>query len=122
MPERDVGTTVDMHPLSTLTPTFTFRQVKISLKTVNRSSGCGFSNDGFRVMEPEQTGRDMEKIRGLLKNQLPVFLSSDIIHGEGLLLIGMYIRPRCNPILQEDPPCFQLFSSYGSTEQQSLRS
>jgi hypothetical protein len=61
MPECDVRMTVDMHPLSAFTPAFTFRQVKISLKAVNCSSGRCFPDDGLRIMEAKQTGRNLEK-------------------------------------------------------------
>jgi hypothetical protein len=63
MAKRNVRMAIDMHPLSAFTPAFTFRQVKISLKAVNCSSGYCFSDDGFRVMEAKQTGRDLEEFR-----------------------------------------------------------
>ena len=61
MPERHVRMTVYMHPLSAFTPAFAFRQVKISLKAVNCSSGCCFPDDGLRIMEAKQTGRNLEE-------------------------------------------------------------
>ena len=61
MPERNVRMTVNVHPLSAFAPSLAFRKVKISLKAVNRSAGCCFTDGGFSVMEAIQTGRNLEK-------------------------------------------------------------
>jgi len=63
MAKRDVRMAVDMHPLPAFTPPFTFRQVKISLKAVNRSSGYCFPDNGVSIMEAIQTGWNLEKFR-----------------------------------------------------------
>ena len=52
-------------------------------------------------------GREQKTVTSL--DQLSVFVGSDIIHVEDLLMIGLLHPPRCKPILQEDPLSIQLF-------------